>query len=224
MNCTYCKNKCVKRGVRNNIQKYQCKSCKKYMQEIYTNGRCSKEKDTMIIKLNNEGNGISSIARIVELSKTSIIRRIRKIADSIVKPVFVEKNQTYELDELCTYTSKNDPSNYEYIIYAINRKTKQIIDIYVGKRNSDNIAKVVNTVLALSPKRIYTDRLNSYPTLIPKYIHQPGRYVTNKIERMNLTLRTHIRRLSRKTICFSKRLDMLRNSLFIYWIWSVQYT
>ncbi|MBI3233056.1 MAG: hypothetical protein HYZ42_03280 [Bacteroidetes bacterium] len=158
------------------------------------------------------------------MSKTSIIRRIRKIAESLIKPVFKESNQTYELDELCTYTCKNNHSNHEYIIYAINRKTKQIIDICVGKRTSDNIAKVVNTVLALSPKRIYTDRLNSYPTLIPNYIHKPGRYVTNKIERMNLTLRTHLKRLSRKTICFSKQLDMLRNSLFIYWMRLVQHT
>lgn len=217
MNCQYCQGFCIKKGFYKKTQGYQCKNCKKYMQGVYTNGKCSEEKDAMIIKLNNEGNGVSSISRIVELSKTSIIRRIRILAQNAVKPVFTESNQTYELDELCTYTCKNNPSNHEYIIYAINRKTRQIIDICIGKRTSENIAQVVNAVLELNPKRIYTDKLNSYPTLIPKHMHKPGRYVTNKIERMNLTLRTHLKRLSRKTICFSKKIDMLRGSLLLYW-------
>jgi len=38
--------------------------------------------------------------------------------------------------------------------------------------------------------------------------HQPGKRNTQQIERKHLTLRTRIKRLARKTICFSKSIPM----------------
>ena len=38
--------------------------------------------------------------------------------------------------------------------------------------------------------------------------HEPGKRNTQKIERKHLTLRTRIKRLTRKTICFSKSIQM----------------
>jgi insertion element IS1 protein InsB len=42
------------------------------------------------------------------------------------------------------------------------------------------------------------------------------RYSTNHIERFNLTLRTHLKRLNRRTICFSRSLVLLNAILKIY--------
>src|SRR3989449_5432050 len=39
-------------------------------------------------------------------------------------------------------------------------------------------------------------------------MHSPGKRNTQKIERKHLTLRTRIKRLVRKTICFSKTIQM----------------
>lgn len=72
------------------------------------------------------------------------------------------------------------------------------------------------TVTNLLGQQIYFLRKTQ---LIPETIHQTGRNRTNKIERMNLTLRTHLKRLNRKTICFSKSEEMLNSSLSIYF-WS----
>ena len=38
--------------------------------------------------------------------------------------------------------------------------------------------------------------------------HQPGKRNTQQIERKHLTLGTRIKRLTRKTICFSKSIQM----------------
>ena len=38
--------------------------------------------------------------------------------------------------------------------------------------------------------------------------HQPGKRNTQQIERKHLTLRTRIKRLMRRTICFSKSIQM----------------
>ncbi|MDR0844770.1 MAG: IS1 family transposase, partial [Tannerella sp.] len=64
--------------------------------------------------------------------------------------------------------------------------------------------------------KIYTDRLRQYKTLIPSAIHHTSLYGTNHIERNNLTIRTHIKRLARKTICYSKSMVILLSVMKIY--------
>jgi insertion element IS1 protein InsB len=50
----------------------------------------------------------------------------------------------------------------------------------------------------------YTDDWASYSKFIPEGKHVIGKQHTKKIENKNLNLRTRIKRLARKTICFSK--------------------
>jgi len=52
--------------------------------------------------------------------------------------------------------------------------------------------------------RFYTDGLGAYERHLPPEQHVIGKTNTQKIERKHLTLRTRIKRLTRKTICFSK--------------------
>lgn len=39
-------------------------------------------------------------------------------------------------------------------------------------------------------------------------MHLTGKISTQRIERINLTLRTRIKRLARKTICFSRSIEL----------------
>jgi insertion element IS1 protein InsB len=50
----------------------------------------------------------------------------------------------------------------------------------------------------------YTDDWGSYAHYIPAHQHQVGKDKTWKTERKNLNFRTHLKRLNRITICFSK--------------------
>jgi len=68
----------VKSGVRKNIQRYRCKFCKKYQQATYIKPRIPQEKYDWTVKLNNEGCGISNIARLLEISKSSVQRLIER--------------------------------------------------------------------------------------------------------------------------------------------------
>ncbi|AHA68780.1 Transposase [Shigella dysenteriae 1617] len=43
---------------------------------------------------------------------------------------------------------------------------------------------------------------------MPKDKHLTGKIFTQRIERNNLTLRTRIKRLARKTICFSRSVEI----------------
>jgi IS1 family transposase len=158
--------------------------------------------------------GISSIGRILEMPKSSVQVFIFKTSLKVKQPLFTESDQVYEVDELYAPIR----GKLCFIIYAINRATKKVIDYAIGARTKENIGKVIKKLLSLSPKRIYTDRLPLFTYIIPKEIHRTFRYKTNRIERNNLTLRTHLKRLSRKTICYSKSREMLEACFRLY-IW-----
>lgn len=185
-NCKYCQNHCIKNGVQNSIQKFLCKICNKYQQHTYLYKRLDTETKQNIVNLTQEGVGMSSISRLVKTSRSTVQRSIYRIGSTIRKPIYNEFRQEYELDEMTlTIAGMKDI----YLIYAINRQTRNVIDFIIGNRTKLNIKKVVDSVLNYQPKIIFKDGLNSYPSLIPKYIHRPGRRLTNRIERKNLTIK-----------------------------------
>lgn len=216
VHCKYCDEPCIKKGFRNTIQQYYCKQCCKYQRSVYKNRFVTERDRVNIVRLNNEGMGIRNISRFLRISASNVIYQIKQLAATIRKSIVNEQNQEYEIDELHTYIGKNIPANYCWITYAINRKTKQVIDWVVCKRTKENFQKVVNSVLALHPRRIYTDGLNIYKNLISKSLHRVQSFRINYIERKNFTIRTHLKRLSRRTICFSRSVVMLIACLKIY--------
>lgn len=218
MECRYCKTTCVKAGKNNNgKQKYYCSTCKKYQQKEYQYQAYKITTDERIILYIKNSCGIRSIGRLLNISTTTVMKRIRLIASSLSSNYSGDKGGIYEMDELHTFTGYK--KNEQWLIYAINKGTRQVVDLLVGRRDKENIRKIVNKVLAYHPRKIFTDGLNIYPTLIDKTIHQPGRYITNRIERLNLTFRMHLKRLSRNTICYSKNVDMLEACMKIY-LWT----
>lgn len=210
MTCKYCQNICIKKGKHSTgKQKYQCKVCKKYQQKEYKKMFISEEQYSWVYNLNNEGNSMSSIGRLLKISASSVQRVIKRISCRLCKFVFKETGESYEIDELCTFSKSK--KNRIWIIYIINRKTGQIIEFFIGSRTKANIYKVLEGVISLNPSFIYTDRLNIYASLIAKKYHKFYNRCTNHIERLNLTLRTWLKRLSRKTICFSRSEEMLNH-------------
>ena len=60
---------------------------------------------------------------------------------------------------------------------------------------------------------VYSDNNFAYHDVIPSNILKIGKDNTQKIERKHLTFRTRLKRLARKTICFSKSLSMHKTML-----------
>jgi IS1 family transposase len=172
-----------------------------------------------IISLLTEGIGIRGIARVLSISATTVISRIELIAQRTTAPSTHSANGIYEIDELWTYVrSKNEEV---WITYALERVSKQVVDFVIGPRTKECLSQVTSSTLALSPLKVCTDGLSTYRTLVPGNIHRVGTPHTHRIERFNLNLRTHLKRLSRKTICFSKSITMLESCLKIYF-WSAK--
>ena len=123
----------------------------------------------------------------------------------------------YEMDELHTYV--NNKANNQWVIYAINKDTKEVADFVVGRRKKNVLRLVADTVILSNPRKIYTDKLKQYLSLLPRCIHCARKSGINHIERKNLSLRTHLKRLGRKTICFNRSIAILTACLKIYF-WS----
>ena len=215
MKCKKCKGLAVKNGKqKNGRQRYFCQECRYSFQRSYRYKAYKEDTNKNIYLFLTESVGIKATSRLLSISKTTVIKRIKMMASKIQKPILKEKHQYYELDEMRVVVDYK--LNEAWITYAINRHTKQIINFIVGRRTKRNLSVITKSVLQLYPKRIFTDRLRTYVKLIPIKQHNTKKKNTTVIERNNLTLRTHLKRLSRKTICFSKNFEMLEAVLKLY--------
>jgi IS1 family transposase/transposase-like protein len=215
MTCQYCKGICRKAGrQRNGAQKLYCRHCRKYQQSIYYYRAYATEIDYQLQTLVCESVSIRGISRILRISASTVIRRIKRIAAGIHKPTIEAESPCYEVDELWTYIGRKD--NDCWLAYALDRKTRQVVDFVVGKRTKRTLKELIERLLTIKPRIIRTDKLTVYQRLIPSALHRAGAYCINHIERKNLSIRTHIKRLSRRTICFSRDIKMLDSCLRIY--------
>jgi IS1 family transposase len=167
-------------------------------------------------QLEKEGLGIRSTARVLQISTTTLLKRIITIAKNIPNQS-LRRGQIYEVDEMRTFIRNKE--TLLWIVYALERKTKRVVSFAIGRRTKSTLQNVTDTLLLSKPKRIYTDGLKLYKFLIDENIHKVKRFATNHIERKNLSIRTHLKRLNRKTICFSKNFIILQCILRIYF-WS----
>ncbi|RKS00589.1 IS1 family transposase [Flavobacterium sp. 102] len=215
--CPNCKSKSIiKNGfAKNQKQQYVCKSCGKRSIDFYCYNSYQ-VKDETIIKFIKEGLGIRSTARILQISTTTLLKRIVAIARRISNPI-ITSDKTYEVDEMRSFITRKD--NLVWIVYALERKTKRVVSFSIGKRTKRTLKNVIDLLLLSRPKAIYTDGLRQYKSIIDSKIHKVKRFGTNRIERNNLSLRTHLKRLNRKTICFSRSFSILLCILKIYF-WS----
>jgi len=196
-------------------QRYKCRNFGKCSKTSYQHEARHPDIDRKIAKLTCEGCGIRSIGRILKISMTTVLSKIRSIASKIRKPL-ITIGKEYEVDEIRTYCKLKERKIW--IVYALRRDTKEVVDFAVGRRTLKTLGRVTDTLQLSGAERIYTDKLPHYKNLISKAVHQTKAYGTNSIERRNLTLRTHLKRLQRKTICFTRSISMLISCLKIsFW-------
>lgn len=80
---------------------------------------------------------------------------------------------------------------------------------YVFGRRKDEVFLQLKALLEpFNISRFYTDDWGAYERHKDARMHKVGKHDTQKIENKHLNLRTRIKRLARKTICFSKTIQM----------------
>ena len=127
----------------------------------------------------------------------------------------VELHYSTEWDEFWSFVGCK--SNIRWTWYVIEKQSGIILAWQNGRRTDEVLEQLLRKVAHLPIRISYTDDWGAYSRLFPnEYMHIIGKDNTWKIERKNLNFRTHIKRLSRRTICFSKNETIHDNVIGMY--------
>jgi insertion element IS1 protein InsB len=77
-----------------------------------------------------------------------------------------------------------------------------------GRRQDEGFLQRKALLEPFGITRFFTDHWGAYTRQLAPETHGPGKGNTQQIERKHLTLRTRIKRLARKTLCFSKSSEL----------------
>jgi insertion element IS1 protein InsB len=215
--CRYCSSpKCIRKGNRGNAIRICCKACGKHQQTEYVNQSYTEKHENEIRKHHNEGLGIRSISRLLNIPAASVQMLMERKAAKLILPKATKENGIYLVDELQTFVGRNKESHRRYVISAMDKRTGEIVAVTTGRRNQKVIREVTDQLCALKPKRVVTDGWNGYAALIPEKIHKITEFGINRLERLHLNLRQRIKRLSRKTMSWNKSERMLAVSILLF--------
>ena len=106
-----------------------------------------------------------------------------------------------EIDEMQSFVGKKaDP---RWLWHAIDHDSGDVLAY-----TSNHLGSRAFTLTSGAHTRVISDKWGAYTRHLDPETHQIGKILTQKIERKHLTLRTRIKRLARKSICFSKSILM----------------
>lgn len=111
-----------------------------------------------------------------------------------------------ELDEMWSYVAKKE--NQRWLWHAIDHHSGEILAYVFGSHKDDVFLQLKALLEPFGITRFYTDGWGAYERNLESNKHLVGKQNTQKIENKHLNLRTRIKRLVRKTICFSKTIRM----------------
>jgi len=99
-------------------------------------------------------------------------------------------------------------TNMGWLWHAVDRNTGQVLAYVFGRRKDKVFLRLLQLLEPFGIKRYCTDGWGAYERHLAAQIHEVDKRKTQRIERKHLNLRTRIKRLTRKTICFSKTEEM----------------
>ena len=225
--CPHCHSEqIVKRGkTRRGTQRYLCQNttCAKGSFLLdYRNRGCLPEVKHPIIDMSLNASGIRDTARVLRISTDTVLRELKK-KEAVLEPVNSALLRTLnlaevtvaierageaeaELDEMWSFVGKK--KDQRWLWHAIDHTTGVVLAYVFGRRKDEVFLQLKMLLEPFGLTRFYTDHWGAYTRHLDPAVHCPGKRRTQKIERKHLTLRTRIKRLVRKTICFSKSTQM----------------
>lgn len=111
-----------------------------------------------------------------------------------------------ELDEQWSFVGSK--AQQHWLWYAYNTKTGGVLACTFGPRTGETCRELLALLTPFNIGMLTTDERGSYTRALPKEKHLTGKIFAQRIERNNLTLRTRIKWLARKTLCFSRSVEL----------------
>src|SRR5215470_9843632 len=118
------------------------------------------------------------------------------------RAVRVPAGRVAELDEMWSFVGAKE--NARWLWHALDHRTGRVLAYVVGSRKDATFLALQALLAPFCITRYYTDKAGAYRRHLPPEQHTVGKLSMQKIERKHLTLRTRLKRLARKTLCFSR--------------------
>jgi len=118
----------------------------------------------------------------------------------------VRRGLSSELDEMWSYVCKK--THPRWLWHAIDHHTGKVLAYVFGRRKDNVFLRLQQLLEPFGITKFYTDGWGAYERYIEAEKHQVGEENTQKIESKHINLRTRIKRIVRRTICFSKTEQM----------------
>lgn len=201
--CYSCK--VVKNGrKKTGIQNILCKICGLQFQHEYVYWGSNYRNKDLLKRMLLRGSGVRDCAIVLGISTSTVLRSILRMGKAAeIKP----KRSSYHLvqiDEQWSYVGNKQKK--VWLLYAICKQSGEILAANWGKRNKKGIRALLKKLQGVEVNFYCTDHWQAFAEVLPKEKHIVGKKYTKKIEGINTWFRTRLRRLVRRTICFSKKL------------------
>ena len=214
----------VKRGkTRRGTQRYLCQNtaCAKGSFLLdYRNRGCLPEVKHTIIDMSLNASGVRDTARVLRISTDTVLSELKKkeaalesVNTALLRirhpdevTVAIERAGEAEMDEMWSFVGRK--KDQRWLWHAIDHATGAVLAYVFGRRKDEVFLQLKALLEPCGLTRFYTAHWGAYTRQLDAEVHSPGKRHTQKIERKHLTLRTRIKRLTRKTICFSKTTQM----------------
>jgi len=102
------------------------------------------------------------------------------------------------------------------INHAIDKASGIILAWHNGGRIDADFRQLLKYLQKIPIDLYYSDHWGAYTRNLPENCHYTGKNQTWKIERKKLNFRIHLKRLNRKTICYSKSEEVHDNVIGMY--------
>ena len=111
-----------------------------------------------------------------------------------------------ELDEMWSFVgNKKQP---RWLWQALDHRPGHVLAYVFGRRKDEVFLELKALLEPFGIMRYFTDGWGAYQRHLNPDQHEVGKRHTQQLERKHLTLRTRLKRLVRKTLCFSKSIEM----------------
>ncbi|WNT52867.1 IS1 family transposase [Shigella dysenteriae] len=189
--------------------RFRCRDCHRVFQLTYTYEARKPGIKELITEMAFNGAGVRDTARTLKIGINTVIRTFKKLTPKQItsSPVaHADVALICELDEQWSFVGSK--ARQHWLWYAYNTKTGGGLAYTFGPRTDETCRELLALLTPFNIRMITSDDWGSYGREVPKDKHLTGKIFTQRIERNNLTLRTRIKRLARKTICFSRSVEI----------------
>ncbi|WP_407242872.1 IS1 family transposase [Escherichia coli] len=190
-------------------QRYLCSHCRKTWQLQFTYTASQPGTHQKIIDMAMNGVGCRATARIMGVGLNTILRHLK--TQAAVGNLAHTTGQRCdclraEMDEQWGYVGAK--SRQRWLFYAYDRIRRTVVAHVFGERTLATLERLLSLLSAFDVVIWMTDGWPLYESRLKGKLHVISKRYTQRIERHNLNLRQHLARLGRKSLSFSKSVEL----------------